>query len=190
MDSSHIDEIWMQFKASGDLKSFERLYDGLFLSLLQFSVTISRSREVSEELVNDIFLMLWNRRKDLNHVLELRSYLFISVRNRSLDVLRKASKKAVMSLDDIENFHVRLQGDPENLFITSELMTEVERAVAELPPRCQLVFILVRQYGLKYREVASILDISQKTVENQLAIAVQKISTKVQTLFASDISSS
>jgi RNA polymerase sigma-70 factor (ECF subfamily) len=59
--------------------------------------------------------------------------------------------------------------------LTAEMMNRVQKAVNDLPPRCQLIFKLVKEDGLKYREVADLLHVSVKTVENQMAIAIKKI---------------
>ncbi|HEX3934508.1 MAG TPA: sigma-70 family RNA polymerase sigma factor, partial [Puia sp.] len=69
--------------------------------------------------------------------------------------------------------------DPEQLLITADMMTLLRKAIDHLPPKCKVIFKLVKEDGLKYREVAEILGISVKTVENQLAIALHKLGSAV-----------
>ena len=70
--------------------------------------------------------------------------------------------------------------DPEQLMITSEMFRRVKEAIGELPPRCQLIFKLIKEDGLKYREVAELLGLSLKTIENQMTIALKKIGHSIE----------
>ena len=77
-----------------------------------------------------------------------------------------------------EQYQVQLQSiyfDPEKLMLTAEMMKRVQKAINDLPPRCQLIFKLIKENGLKYREVAELLNLSVKTVENQMTTAIRKI---------------
>jgi RNA polymerase sigma factor (sigma-70 family) len=80
--------------------------------------------------------------------------------------------------------------DPEQLLITAEMLGFIYKAIDQLPPKCKMVFKLAKEDGLKYREVAEVLNISVKTVENQLAIALQKIGEVVSFDIHRSISSS
>jgi RNA polymerase sigma-70 factor (ECF subfamily) len=80
-----------------------------------------------------------------------------------------------IDIDDLCEDALQFQPDPESLLIRAEMTQQVVAAIDRLPPKCKLIFKLVRLDGLKYKDVAQLLDISVKTVEAQLAIAVKKI---------------
>ncbi|HEU0227886.1 MAG TPA: sigma-70 family RNA polymerase sigma factor, partial [Arachidicoccus soli] len=108
----------------------------------------------------------------------LRKYLYTATKNYSLNYILKTSKKQVVELDEIiiDTRASVTNNSPEDIYITNELMNNIKRVIQELPPQCQQIFQLVREDGLKYKEVASILNISPCTVRNQMVIAIRKIS--------------
>ena len=83
------------------------------------------------------------------------------------------------NIDDFGAAFKAINVDPEQLMITAEMMLRIQKAINELPTKCKMVFKMVKEDGLKYKEVAEIMSISVKTVENQLAIALRKIGTAV-----------
>ncbi|MBL7735824.1 MAG: RNA polymerase sigma-70 factor [Chitinophagaceae bacterium] len=161
--------------SSGDQHAFMRLYRLYFSSLLQFAVSFLRSRPVSEEIVSDVFLHLWQKRASLGSIHNLTVYLYTCIRNHCLNHLAKQKREHIYWFDE-ESFSIPSEGlDPEQLFITLELAKEIDAVVRRLPPKCRMIFKLIREDGLKYREAAKVLDISVKTVEAQMGIAVKRI---------------
>ncbi len=96
-------------------------------------------------------------------------------KNRSRDYLRKYGNKKKINLDDLALPFYRVDTTPEDLMISEEVVNQINRAINELPTKCRLIFKLVKEDGLKYREVAELLHLSLKTVENQVGIALKKI---------------
>ena len=91
-----------------------------------------------------------------------------------------AQKKPLLQA---EQYQVQLQSiyfDPERLMITAEMVNRVQAAIRKLPPRCQLIFKLVKEDGLKYREVAELLNLSVKTVENQMITATRRVGEAIR----------
>ena len=101
-------------------------------------------------------------------------------KNFSLSYLAKASKNSSIQLDDMDLDDTGMESaiefkNPEDLYISKETMKNVMKAIRDLPAQCQIIFSLVKVEGLKYKEVARLLDISVFTVRNQVAIAVKKM---------------
>jgi RNA polymerase sigma-70 factor (ECF subfamily) len=137
-----------------------------------------RSKEFAEELVEDVFVKLWANRLHITAIENLTVYLYVAVKNRSLNLLSQKARELITApFDYLDTPIDEFASDPCDLMITSEMMASMHQAIEELPPRCKMIFQLIREDGLKYKEVADILNISVNTIDVQMAIAVKKICT-------------
>ncbi len=153
--------------------SFEELYKQYFVRLFRFCYSIVHQKESAEEIVNDVFLKLWE--KGNAGIGNISLYLYISVKNRSLNYLRDNANGATIELSDRCDPYIRFDATPESLLLNAEALQGLRIAINQLPPRCKLIFTLIKEDGLKYKEVARLLDLSVKTIEAQLSIAMQKL---------------
>lgn len=168
-----------QIAEHNDQQAFGRLYMAYMHHLLQFAHSIIKNKELAEEIVSDVFVKIWQTRKNIATIDNFKLYLYISVKNTSLNYLSRHFRKEIVSLDEI-SMNVPLTGyNPEQLLITSEAVKRIETEIAKLPPRCRLIFKLVKEDRLKYNDIAKLLNISVKTIDNQMAIAVKKISSAI-----------
>ena len=170
----------MRIALSEDMKAYKELYLLMFDSLFHFSYSFVKSKQVAQELVSDVFIKLWKIRSQLNAVDNLKLYLFGITKNFSLSYLARASKNLSVQLDDLDLDKIDMESviefkNPEDLYISKETVKNIMKAVLNLPPQCQIIFSLVKIEGLKYKEVARLLNISVFTVRNQVAIATKKI---------------
>ncbi len=171
----YIRELQRRIAIYDDQLAYKELFCLFYKPLLQFAKSFVRSTEMAEEIVSDVFIRIWERRRQLEEINNPKVYLYISTRNTALKYLLGKQKQVSITIDDL-NIELESQyNNPEQLLITAEMMARVENAINELPPRCKLVYKLIREDGLKYKEVAEILNISVKTIDNQLAIALRKI---------------
>jgi RNA polymerase sigma-70 factor (family 1) len=162
-----------------DQLAYKELFTGLYPSLIQFVSGIIKSRQSAEEIVSDLFMKIWEKRKTLEEIHNLRVYCFVSARHLSINQLEKQKRQHHADINDYKSRLVHNAPDPEECMISAEMLRRIQEIVEELPPRCKLSFKLVKEYGFKYREAAEILQISEKTIENQLSIALKKISAAV-----------
>jgi RNA polymerase sigma-70 factor (family 1) len=170
----------MRIALSEDMKAYKELYLLMFDSLFRFAYTFVKSKQVAQELVSDVFVKLWQIRGQLNTIDNLKPYLFGITKNFSLSYLARASKNLSIQLEDIDLDDIDTESiidfkSPEDLYISKETVKNVIQAIRSLPPQCQIIFSLVKVEGLKYKEVADLLNISVFTVRNQVAIATKKI---------------
>lgn len=170
----------MRIALSEDMTAYKELYLLMFDSLFHFSYSFVKSKQVAEELVSDVFVKLWQIRSRLNAIDNLKLYLFGITKNFSLSYLARASKNLSIQLDVLDLDETDIESviefkNPEDLYISKETIKNVMKAILDLPPQCQIIFSLVKVEGLKYKEVARLLDISVFTVRNQVAIATKKI---------------
>jgi RNA polymerase sigma-70 factor (family 1) len=162
--------------ANGDEAAFTQLYLHFGKKLIQFAVSLVRSKEIAEELVEDVFVKLWANRSRISEIENLTVYLYVSVKNKALNALSHKAKDLIAApFDDLDTTVDQFAADPYDLMITAEMMTRMRHAIDTLPPRCKIIFKLIREDGLKYKEVAEILNISVNTIDVQMAIAVKKI---------------
>jgi RNA polymerase sigma-70 factor (family 1) len=170
-----IKDLQMRFALYEDMKAYKELYILLFDGLHRFSFSLIKSSEGAEEIVSDVFIKLWQIRDQLNKIENLKVYLYTITKNFSLNYITKNSKNPVVHLEQMNIKTVLEFKSPEDLFISAEAVGNINKVIHSLPPQCKLIFQLVKEEGLKYKEVASVLNISVFTVRNQLAIAIRKI---------------
>lgn len=157
------------------MKAYTQLYDLLSDGLHRFSYSLVKSNEIAEEIVSDVFIKIWQMRSKLMEIENLKVYLYTIAKNFSLNYIAKNYKNRNISLDmiDVEAM-IEVHG-PVEMCISADLVKQIRQVIRQLPPQCKLIFQLVKEDGLRYKEVAAILDISPLTVRNQLAIAIRKI---------------
>jgi RNA polymerase sigma-70 factor (family 1) len=177
--ASKIIDLQYRIARLDDQQAYRELYTSLYSYLFGFAKTIVQSRESAEEVVSDVFIKLWERRKELEKIENLKVYLYVATRNIAFNYLDKQKRNSTNSIDDVEAEFTSIDFDPEQLLITADMLALIQKAIDQLPPKCKVIFKLAKEDGLKYREVAEVLNISVKTVENQLAIALYKIGTAV-----------
>ncbi|MGC4103456.1 sigma-70 family RNA polymerase sigma factor [Ferruginibacter sp.] len=124
-----------------------------FLPLKSFSYSILKSKEIAEEVVSDVFIEIWAKRKQLLEIDNLKMYLYVSVRNVSLRRLQQTQKTSVLSLDDLGVEFASADPDAATDFITHELAQKIEQAIESLPQQCKIIFKLAKQDGLKYKRL-------------------------------------
>jgi RNA polymerase sigma-70 factor (ECF subfamily) len=161
--------------AHGDQRKFSQLMELTSEELLWFAIGFLKNKEIAEEIVSDVFVNIWNKRADLEKIINLKSYLFICVRNGCLSHLRKVKNEKIISIESVNEYSFLPVEGPEDSLIEKEIIEQIYAAIETLPCKCKLAFTLAKINGLKYREIAEVLEITEKTVNNHLVLAVKKI---------------
>ena len=174
-------ELIRRIQFNDDESAFNELYKHYVVKLYQFAYSFLDDREAGEEIVNDVFLKIWVGRQKLDSVRNLQVYLYVAVKNACLNHLRSISSKKIREIKVTEAYYFHLSVDPAQLLISKELKTKVLNAVNELPPRCRLIFKMVKEDDLSCNEVATILSLSNKTIFAQLTIALKKLDQALRT---------
>ena len=162
-----------------DHAAYKELFTSFYPPLMHFVTGIIKSRMAAEEVVSDLFLKIWEKRKTLEEIQNLRVYCFVAARHLSINQLEKQKRQHTSDIDNYKNLLVNPTPDPEECMISAEMLKRIQEVVESLPPRCKLSFKLIKEFGFKYREAAEILQVSEKTIENQLSIALKKISASI-----------
>ena len=157
---------------AGDIAAFEMLFRTYYQSLCNYAYTFVRDREEAEEVVQSAFLNIWEKRENVSIHTGVKPYLYAMVRNASLNLLKHEKIKqrhAAMEIAVAERSSESVARTVE----ASELEQRIMEAMSKLPEQCRLVFKLSRFEELKYSEIAEQLNISIKTVENQMGKALR-----------------
>jgi len=172
----------IQLMEKNDGKAFEDFFNILYPRFYRYAFLYVKSDVLCEELVSDVFLKLWNIRHKLNEVKQLEFYLFRSVKNQAITYLKRNSNKHEEITEYNQSSLVDYR-EPERLLIAAELSEKIEEAVSSLPNKCQIIFRMVREDGLSYKQVAVLLEISPKTVENQMSTALKRLKRIIENYY-------
>lgn len=168
--------------------SFSDLYLIYYPKLVRFAKEYVMSEEDAENITQDVFTDLWEKRESMNRIENMNAYLFRLVRNKCLDYLKhkvfeqRYAEKMQASFE-IE-MNLKLQSldrfDVSDLSERNEMERQIREAINSLPKKCRDIFLLSRMEGLKYREISERLGISVNTVECQMGIALKKLRVKLK----------
>jgi RNA polymerase sigma-70 factor (ECF subfamily) len=158
-----------------DEQAYKQLFLAFYKDLYRFAYSMLKAHEASEEVVSDVMMRLWIQRDRLQEIRSLRVYLLTAVRNASLNYLEQHHRYTSWDLDNVAVEHDLDVYNPEEILLKDEWRKQIEMMIKSLPPQCQMAYKLVREEGLTYKEVASIMDISENTVDRHLNIAFRKL---------------
>ena len=159
-----------------DQTAYKELFELFYNKLFRLAFIITKSRELSEEIVSDVFIGIWRRRENVLAINNLRLYLYVSVKNTSLNYLAQLTKTGFVSLEELDFEPLQPFSNPEQMLVTKEMNQRLYKAIQSLPPRCRMIFKLVKEDGLSYKEAATVLNLSVGTIDNQLVLAIKKLS--------------
>lgn len=175
---------WIEQIRGGNEEAFERMFRAYYSRLCRFATQYVNSENRARDLVQDVFLQIWDRRADWDVRRSLKAYLYRSVRNRALNKVRREGTKQDVQ-DDLEYTTDGVdRRTAEDALHASTLSEEVQQAIDDLPDRRRMAFLLHRRHGFTYEEIAHIMDITQKTVENQIGRALKSLREKLDPLFS------
>ena len=162
---------------------FERIYKLYYPKMFGFAKNYVLATEDAENIVQDVFLVLWEKKDELEITYTLTTYLFTLVKNRCLNFLRHKLIEEEYNIQMKEELSFKLYA-LESLDYSyqseTELQEVVKRALDTLPERCREIFIKSRIEGLKYKEISEELGISVNTVENQIVTALKKLRVELK----------
>jgi RNA polymerase sigma-70 factor (ECF subfamily) len=168
----------IQLIQKGDKNAFDELFLFYYKKLCRFALVFLHDEDESEEAVQRMFVRFWENRRKLIIPENLRSYLFKSTYNECLKTIRSQTNRKKYH----QNYYSNLIAESveEDRPALDQITPYLNKAIANLPERCRQIFILHKVEGMKQKEVAEILNISAKTVENQVAIAITKLRAELK----------
>lgn len=178
MSKTNSDHILIKRLRNDDELALTIIYNDYWRLLYISAFKILKNKELSEDIVQNVFISLWNNRKKIEIKRSLKSYLYTSTRYQVFAKIRKNEHKLHSELfDDIDN---RLRKtSPETKLMYKELMEQVNEVVESLPKKCRIVYKLSREKQLSHKEISQKLNISTKTVENHITKALRALRTSL-----------
>lgn len=164
--------------AKRDEQVFEQVFKTHFKNLHAYAFTIVKDEMVAEEIVQDVFYKIWERPEKLSIGSSVAAYLYRAVHNESLNHLKHLKVRSKYQLHAVHQMKNETDSASKKIQL-KELESKLCRALQELPEQCRTVFQLSRFEELKYREIADKLNISIKTVENQMGKALKLLRMKL-----------
>lgn len=156
----------------GDERIFEEIFRKYYQSLSNYANSILKEMDESEEIVQNLFLGIWEKRADLEITVSLKSYLYRAVHNHCLNRIKHLKVREEYQ-QYATNFYDVSHESVSNTVMKNELEQKIESAIEKLPEQCRIVFSMSRFEELKYHEIAEKLAISPKTVENHIGKALK-----------------
>jgi RNA polymerase sigma-70 factor (ECF subfamily) len=154
---------------NSDKNAFNELFRQFYKPLCRFAYTILHCSQSSEEVVQEVFLKLWENRIKMNANVHIDSYLFVAVKNTSLNYLKFHQIRQKYEEEQVES------AETPNNFDEKAFISHLQKAIAKLPEQCRMIYHLKNFEGLTHSEIAEYMEISEKTVENQVHIALVKL---------------
>jgi RNA polymerase sigma-70 factor (ECF subfamily) len=174
MVEKDIDAILFNSLKSGNNDAFEFLFKKYYSHLCNYVQSFVFDSALSEDIVTDLFTDIWLKRTKIEIKSNFQAYLLKSARNSALVYLRKRKIK-VKSIEELSKTDVHIAQIPDTIFEEEQSSVNIQNILGKIPPRSREVFVLHKFGEMKYKDIAKLLDISIKTVENNMSTALRKL---------------
>jgi len=162
-------------------RSFEQIFSYYYPKIVDFADLYLESHELAEEVASDALLKLFLKRHSWLVVEKPEAYLYKTVKNLSLSHLRKANNNLrLIKIREMQDLPVEQEADAENFLIEEEFNALVSRIIENMPPRRRMIFKLIKQEGKSYKDVSKLLNVSVKTVETHMGLAILDIRNSLE----------
>lgn len=161
---------------------FEQVYTEHFERMYRYAFSITKSKDLAEDVVEEVFLNIWEKQDGDQQIMEVERYLYVSVKHAALRMVSKNPHQFLYS-DYQEAVQVADQIDPESILLHDELQQIINQAIESLSPHCRLVYDLIKNKGKSYQEVAEELGVSKKTLEGHISKALASIRKELTQYF-------
>lgn len=172
MNNTRITDLIYLIVHDNDKEAFGVFFKYYFKGLVSYGNSIVRNHHAVEDVVTDVFVKIWENRSMLLGVSNISNYLYVATKHACINHCK--SKKNAPH-ESIGETLLYTETNPELKLVNTENVNEIIRLINGLPPRCRLIFKLIKDEGMTYSEVANLLDISVRTVNAQMTLAIAKI---------------
>lgn len=177
--SSSSDQYLKANLIAGEECAFAELHQKYSISIFNYIRKFVNSADLAEDLTQEVFIKMWQVRARLHDVQSLKAYLFIIARNHTLNSLKKAFRSDVAMAEVINSF-VEERRDTEEDLLSKEYLAYLQKALDTLAPRTREIFMLCREHGKSYDEVAEALGISRNAVKNHMVSSMKILKSAVE----------
>lgn len=174
---------------AGAADSMNELLRKYWPGVVEYAARYAEHHDAAEDIAQELFLRLWQKKLSWKQEGSLRSFLYGVARNLARNQGRRWREVRVASLETLDTHLVDTARCPSETVVERELEVRCEQAVSGLPARRQEIFILAREHGLSYREIAEVLNISPQTVANQMSAALAHLRNALRPVLDPDLES-
>jgi RNA polymerase sigma-70 factor (ECF subfamily) len=172
----YITNLLVQIAESDDKDAFTALFNRYYDRLVQFAMLFVPVHSLAEDVVSEVMIRLLRKRRELASIGNFQAYLFTAVKNEALNQLKLIRKERLFKpIDNEKDIFLPDISDPHEYMVEKELSEMIAGVIERLPPKRRMVYRLVKDEGLRYKEVSELLDISERTVEVHLKIAIREL---------------
>jgi RNA polymerase sigma-70 factor (ECF subfamily) len=180
-DKEHLKTLLYRIAIYNEERAFSEFFDLYHTRLIRFAKLYVSRYDHAEEVVSEVFIKLLRHKEGLHKIEKFEGYLFAMVKNEALNYLRKCHRiSRDLPLDDMEDYLTKERTGPHEKLLEKELRNLINEAIDQLPPKRQMVFKLIKDEGLSYKEVADLMDLSVGTVEVHMKLALKDLRQKVK----------
>lgn len=173
--SSELPRIIKLIVQKNDGRAFRHLFDLYNDKLLKIALYFVKSHVLAEEIVADVFISIWKNRDRLTEVEKLDYYLFTSTKRKCIDSIRKTNRDRTIPMDTLHEQTIKTDFYPDSEMLYLEFEAVVNSSINLLSPKTQLIYKMVKEDNLKYKDVANLLDLSEKAIEYHIGKALKSI---------------
>lgn len=174
-------EIFIKMSENPDCGLYNFFFNKYYPKLIWFALIFVKQQSLAEEIVSDVMFNIFKRREKLANSENIEGYIFISVKNQALKFIRK--NKRIVYLDNFEreaDFYLNAASSPEYEYLENEFRCIIISTIDSLPAKRKLVFRMIKEEGLKYNDVAKLLDLSVKTIETHMGLALKTLNKRIE----------
>ena len=178
--SGELKKLVMKISKKSDTKAFRSLFNQYNDRLLKIALYYIKSEVLAEEITADVFISIWKNRERLLEIDKFDYYLFTSVKRRCIDEIRKKGRNRTIPMEVVHEQTFALNSRPDKEMLYREFEMVVKSAIGLLTPKTQLIYKMIKEDHLKYKDVAEILDITDKAVEYHIGKAFKIIKENIE----------
>jgi RNA polymerase sigma-70 factor (ECF subfamily) len=171
---SYNEKEWVKGLLESNQTTFRTIYDAYQHQVFSFAFYLTKSSDIAEEVVQEVFIRIWEKRAQLNPDTYLLAYIKKITQNLVMDIFRKANRERSLQ-QHIYNYMCKLEQQDTDSLLEKELDLVYRQALQQLPPQQSIVFSLSRDENLSYQEIADQLHLSRNTVRNHMAEAIKSV---------------
>ncbi len=179
-DQSNMLTALLRAIAKDDKAAFNRFHKIYFTRFKRFAFSLLKQEEWAEEIASDLFVTIWLKRNLLTNVEDPNNYLYRALKNKCLNAMKKDSKWKIVQITEQNEVIQATVANPLQRLENKELIQFMDAIISTLPEQRRLIFRLVKEDGMKQKDVASLLDISVRTVESHMYKAIKYLAEKVE----------
>jgi len=180
IDNQYNEKRLLQLSAMGDETAFTRVFHFYKHKLYSFLIRLTESPEMTEDVIQDIFLKLWKNRAGLTTIDNFSSYIFRMGQNQCISHFKRSAKETLI-LAELQKDLAVSSSETDGYLATKEVQQKLHEAIGKLSKQQKLVYTLSREQGLKHEEIARHLNISISTVKNHMIDALRILRKQVYT---------